>query len=69
MIYSNYNSMLPKEITQWIFKVWKENRYIHQIYIVFLRRNLIHLVDFDKFYAEALAEVKPNFMQPLTCIV
>ena len=30
---------------------------------------MIHLVDFDKFYAEVLDEVKPAFIQPLTCIV
>jgi len=69
VIYSNYNALLPKDITYWIFKVFNGNRYIHQIYIVFLRRNLIHLLDFDTFYAEALGEVRQNFMYPLNCIV
>jgi len=40
VIYSNYNTKLPKDITQWIFDIDEQERYKSQIIIVFLRRNL-----------------------------
>lgn len=69
VIYSNYDPNLPKEITNWIFKLPAEKRYIHQIFIVFLRRNLLHLVKFDQQYANALNEITQTFLEPLISIV
>lgn len=69
VIYSNYNPALPKDITHWIFNVFKGDRFVHQIYIVFLRRNLIHLGDFDTFYKSVLEDGHENPEKPLNCIV
>jgi len=69
VIYSNYNTKLPKDITEWIFSIDENERYKSQIIIVFLRRNLLHVADFDAKYAQVLGEMKPDFIYPLNCII
>ena len=69
VIYSNYNPKLPKDITEWIFSIDENERYKFQIIIVFLRRNLLHVSDFDTKYASILENLKPEFILPLNCII
>ena len=69
VIYSNYNTKLPKDITEWIFSIDENDRYKSQIIIVFLRRNLLHVADFDTKYAEVLDSMKPEVILPLNCII
>lgn len=69
VIYSNYNPKLSKFITEWYFSNEVKTKYSHNILIVFLRRNLMHLVDFDTSYAIVLDSVDQNNLMPLDCIV
>lgn len=69
VIYSNYNPKLSKFITEWYFTLESKQKYSHSMLIVFLRRNLLHLVDFDSSYAAVLDQVDNNNIQPLECIV
>lgn len=69
VIYSNYNTKLPKDITEWIFSIDENDRYKSQIIIVFLRRNLLHVANFDAKYTQVLAEMKSDFIVPLNCII
>lgn len=65
IIYSNINSKLPKQITEWIFKL-KDETFKHPLISVFLRRNLLHLKEFDSLYSKVLAEKN---IVALNCIV
>jgi CCR4-NOT transcription complex subunit 1 len=69
VIYGNYNPKLSKFITEWYFSLDSKQKYSHSMLIVFLRRNLLHLVDFDSNYAAVLDQVDNNNIQPLECIV
>jgi CCR4-NOT transcription complex subunit 1 len=69
VIYSNYNPKLSKFITEWYFALDSKIKYSHHTLIVFLRRNLLHLVDFDTNYAAVLDQVDSNNLQALDCIV
>lgn len=50
IIYSNVHSSLPTNITAWLFKIGNQ-LFKHQLLSVFLRRNLLHLKDFDRLYS------------------
>lgn len=52
-------------ITEWLFKI-KEELFKSQLISVFLRRNLLHIKNFDELYSEILTE---DNNQALDCIV
>lgn len=68
-IFSNYNAKLSKFITDWFFNLNNEAKWNHGMLIVFLRRNLLHLVEFDAAYANVLDTIDANSLAPLDCIV
>jgi hypothetical protein len=70
LIYSGYHSKLSKKITEWYFtSCHSETKFNSNTLIIFLRRNLIHIVDFDTGYANLLEKVDINNTAPINCIV
>lgn len=69
MIFNNFNSKISKIVTSWYFENEFDNKYASSILVTPIRRNLIHLADFDAGFALLLDSVDSNRVEPLTCIV
>jgi CCR4-NOT transcription complex subunit 1 len=68
-IYNSYSVKVTKYITEWYFESNSENKFSHQILIIFLRRNLLLISEFDAKYAILLDQVDAHNLAPLDCIV
>ena len=69
VICCNYNPKLTKSITEWFFTAPHESKWNHSILTIFLRRNLLHISDFDAGYANVLEHLEFKNVTPLDCIV
>ena len=66
IIYSNCNTKLPHYITKYLFSLDDQRCFKAYQLSVFLRRNLIHLKDFDSYMAESL---RNSNISALNCII
>lgn len=66
IIYSNCNTKLPQYITRHLFSLEDQKCFKAYLLSVFLRRNLIHLKDFDTFMADSL---RNKNLYALNCII
>ena len=69
MILGNFNNKISKIVTSWYFENEFEHKYSSNMVVAPIRRNLIHLADFDTGFALLLDNVESNKVDPLVCIV